>query len=142
MNKQDMMNLLHHVITVGRHWHLEYARLFVHDNQYQQVVKDRNQFDKDLLKKGEDIINGIERKSEIVKVTILFNGYKQELTTDEYTSNQLRQIIDCLEENKDIETQNSIKKLFIEKDEIIGFEVTYKSEYDNIFTKNKQEEQA
>ena len=134
------MSLLHHVITVSRHWHLEYARLFVHDNQYQQIVKDRNQFDKDLLKKGEDIINGIERESEIVKIAILSNGYKQEFSADEYTSNQLRQVADCLEGNRDIETQNSIKKLFIEKEDIIGYEVTYKSEYDEIFTKNKQEE--
>jgi len=56
------------------------------DSEFQKIKNYRKKFDEDLLKKGEDIINGIERE--------------------------------C----------------------IYGFEVSYESEYDDIFTKNKQEE--
>lgn len=135
MNKQDMMNLLHHIITVSRHWHLEYGRLFISGNAYDQLVKNRNEFDKDLLQKGQDIINGIERESDIKKIVVLLEGYKIELTTDDYSSNQLRQIADDLLAESDIDTQNATKKLCIDKNAVIGFELTYVSDYSKQFRK-------
>lgn len=140
MDKHEMMNLLHHIITVSRHWHLEYARLFVSDSAYQQIVKDRNMFDESLLKKGADIINDIERESNIINITIFLKNYKINLNTEEYSSNQLRQILDDLEFNSAIKEQNSLKKIVISKEEIIGYDVTYESEYEEEFKKRINKE--
>ena|SRR5699024_6818858 len=135
MDKHEMMNLLHHIITVSRHWHLEYARLFVSDSAYQQIVKDRNMFDKDLLQKGVDIINGLERESDIVKIVIYFEGHKVEFNTKEVSNDQLRHMTEALKNNEDIDLQNSSKKMYIKNDAIVGYEISYRSEYTEIFKK-------
>ena len=135
-----MLNLLHHIITVSRHWHLSYAQLFISGSAYDQIVKDRNTFDKDLLQKGEDIINGIEREGNIKSIKVFLEGYDSLFTNKEYSSHQLEQILDSLKKSENIDTQTSIKVLFINKQCIYGYEVSYESEYDGIFTKNKQEE--
>lgn len=135
MNREDMRSLLNHIITVSRHWHLEYAKLFISDSAYQQIVEDRDTFDKSLLEKGEDIINNIERESNVKSVEIFFDGHSTKFTTDDYSTNQLRQIVDMLEDNKDVDSQNTIKKVYIENDAIVGYEVTYQSEYKEKFTK-------
>lgn len=135
MDKHEMMNLLHHIITVSRHWHLEYARLFVSDSAYQQIVEDRNSFDESLLKKGEDIINGIERESDIVKIVIYFEGHKVEFNTKEVSNDQLRHMTEALKNNEDIDLQNSSKKMYIKNNAIVGYEISYTSEYTEIFKK-------
>lgn len=130
-----MMNLLHHIITVSRHWHLTYAREHATDKNYQQIVKDRNMFDKDLLQKGVDIINGLERESDIVKIVIYFEGHKVEFNTKEVSNDQLRHMTEALKNSKDIDLQNSSKKMYIKNDAIVGYEISYKSEYTEIFKK-------
>jgi len=135
MDKHEMMNLLHHIITVSRHWHLEYARLFVSDSAYQKIVEDRNMFDESLLKKGEDIINGLERESDIVKIIIYFEGHKVEFNTKEVSNDQLRHMTEALKNNEDIDLQNSSKKMYIKNDAIVGYEISYRSEYTEIFKK-------
>lgn len=140
MDKHEMMNLLHHIITVSRHWHLTYAKEHATDKNYRQIVKDRNMFDESLLKKGEDIINDIERESNIYSITIFLKSYKINLSIEEYSSNQLRQILDDLEFSSAIKEQNSLKKIVISKEEIIGYDVTYKSEYEEEFKKSINKE--
>lgn len=130
-----MINLLHHIITVSRHWHLSYAKLFVSGSAYEQIVKDRNMFDKDLLQKGADIINGLERESDIVKIVIYFEGHKVEFNTKEVSNDQLRHMTEALKNSKDIDLQNSSKKMYIKNDAIVGYEVSYNSEYTEIFKK-------
>lgn len=130
-----MINLLHHIITVSRHWHLSYAKLFMSGSAYEQIVKDRNMFDKDLLQKGVDIINGLERESEIVKIVIYFEGHKVEFNTKEVSNDQLRHMTEALKNSKDIDLQNSSKKMYVKNDAIVGFEISYKSEYTEIFKK-------
>lgn len=130
-----MLNLLHHIITVSRHWHLSYAKLFVSGNAYDQIVKDRNAFDKDLLQKGVNIINGLERESDIVKIVIYFEGHQVEFNTKEVSNDQLRHMTEALKNNEDIDLQNSSKKMYIKKDAIVGYEISYNSEYTEIFKK-------
>ena len=95
-----MLSLLHHIITVSRHWHLSYAQLFISGSAYDQIVKDRNTFDKDLLQKGEDIINGIEREGNIESIKVFLEGYNLLFTNKEYSSHQLEQILDSLKNQK------------------------------------------
>lgn len=135
MNKIDMMNLIHHLITTGRFWHLEYARLTVVDSEFQKIKSYREKFDADLIKKGEDIINGIEREGSIKKISIFLEGYNRVFTDKEYSSRQLEQILESLKASEDIDVQSSIKKLFIDRKCVNGYEVSYESEYDDIFTK-------
>lgn len=135
MNKQDMMHLLNHLITQSKYWHLEYAKQNIIYSEYKKIEGYREQFDKDLLKKGEDIINGIESDSTIVNITVFLDGYSILLTRIDYTPNQLRQIVESLKQDKDIDNQNSTKKIYISNDNIVGFDVTYESEYKNKFHK-------
>lgn len=130
-----MINLLHHIITVSRHWHLSYAKLFMSGSAYEQIVKDRNTFDKDLLQKGVDIINGLERESDIVKIVIYFEGHKVEFNTKEISNDQLRHMTEALKNSEDIDLQNSSKKMYIKNDAIVGYEISYNSEYTEIFKK-------
>lgn len=138
MNKQDILSLLKHTLSVGAFWQLEYAKKNVINSEYQKIKQYREKFDAELLRKGVDIINGIEAESNIVNITMFFENYKIVFTTEEYSSNQLHQILTKLEESKDIETQNATKKLYIEKGKIIGYDVTFESDYSNRF-KKKQE---
>lgn len=130
-----MLNLLHHIITVSRHWHLSYAQLFISGSAYDQIVKDRNTFDRDLLQKGVDIINGLERESDIVKIVIYFEGHKVEFNTKEVSNDQLRHMTEALKNNEDIDLQNSSKKMYIKNNAIVGYEISYRSEYTEIFKK-------
>lgn len=141
MNKNDMIDLLNYLITTGRFWHLEYARQNVIEDEFQKIKKERDKFDDDILKKGIDIINGIEREGNIKSIKVFLEGYNSVFTNKEYSSHQLEQILDSLKESENIDIQTSIKVLFINKQCIYGYEVSYESEYVDIFTKSKQEEQ-
>ena len=137
MNKNDMIDLLNHLITTGRFWHLEYARQNVVNDEFQRIKKERDKFDKDLLKKGIDIINDLERNGNVKNITVFTEGQSLIFTNEEYSSRQLEQIRDCLKALKNIDIQNSNKMLFIDKKNICGYEVSYKSQYNDIFTKSK-----
>lgn len=135
MNKKDMINLLDHLITQSRYWHLEFCKKNIIQSEYEKIESYRDKFDRDLLKKGEDIINGIETESNIVNITIFLKGYKILLTKNDYTTHQLRQILESLKAGHSIDDQNSSKKIYINKENIVGFDVTYESEYKNKFHK-------
>ena len=137
MNKNDMIDLLNYLITTGRFWHLEYARQNVVNDEFQRIKKERDKFDKDLLKKGIDIINDLERNGNVKNITVFTEGQSLIFTNEEYSSRQLEQIRDCLKASKNIDIQNSNKMLFIDKKNICGYEVSYKSQYNDIFTKSK-----
>lgn len=137
MNKNDMVDLLNHLITTGRFWHLEYARQNVVSDEFQRIKKERDKFDKDLLKKGIDIINDLERNSNVKNITVFTEGQSLIFTNEEYSSHQLEQMRDCLKASKNIDIQNSNKALFIDKENICGYEVSYKSQYNDIFTNSK-----
>lgn len=135
MNKKDMLNLLDHLITQSRYWHLEFCKKNIIQSEYEKIESYRDKFDRDLLKKGEDIINGIETESNIVNITVFLKGYKILLSKNDYTTHQLRQILESLKAGHSIDDQNSSKKIYINKDNIVGFDVTYESEYKNKFHK-------
>lgn len=137
MNKNDMINLLNHLITTGRFWHLEYARQNVVNDEFQRIKKERDKFDKDLLKKGIDIINDLESNGNVKSITIFTEGQSLIFTNEEYSSRQLEQIRDCLKTSKNIDIQNSNKVLFINKENICGYEISYETQYNSIFTKGK-----
>ena len=135
MNKKDMLNLIDHLITQSRYWHLEFCKKNIIQSEYEKIESYRDKFDRDLLKKGEDIINGIETESNIVNITVFLKGYKILLSKNDYTTHQLRQILESLKAGHSIDDQNSSKKIYINKDNIVGFDVTYESEYKNKFHK-------
>ena len=137
MNKNDMIDLLNHLITAGRFWHLEYARQNVVNDEFQRIKKERDKFDKDLLKKGIDIINDLERDSNVESITVFIEGQSLKFTNKEYSSHQLEQIRYCLKLSKNIDIQNSSKVLFIDKQNICGYEISYETQYNSIFTKGK-----
>ena len=132
-----MIDLLDYLITTGRFWHLEYARQNVIEDEFQKIKKERDKFDKDLLKKGIDIINDLESNGNVKSITIFTEGQSLIFTNEEYSSRQLEQIRDCLKTSKNIDIQSSNKTLFIDKENICGYEVSYKSQYNDIFTKGK-----
>ena len=137
MNKNDMIDLLNHLITTGRFWHLEYARQNVIEDEFQKIKKERDKFDNDILKKGIDIINDLESNGNVKSITIFTEGQSLIFTNEEYSSRQLEQIRDCLKTSKNIDIQSFNKTLFIDKENIYGYEVSYKSQYNDIFTKGK-----
>ena len=137
MNKNDMISLLNHLITTGRFWHLEYAKQNVVSDEFQRIKNERDKFDKDLLKKGIDIINDIEGSSNVKSITVFTEGQSLIFTNKEYSPHQLEQILDCLKSSKNIDIQNSNKVLFIDNQNICGYEISYETQYNNKFTKSK-----
>lgn len=137
MNKNDMIDLLNHLITTGRFWHLEYARQNVVNDEFQRIKKERDKFDKDLLKKGIDIINDLERNGNVKNITVFTEGQSLIFTNEEYSSHQLEQIRDCLKLSKNIDIQSSNKFLFINNQNIYGYKVSYDTQYNDMFTKSK-----
>ena len=135
LNKNDMIDLLNHLITTGRFWHLEYARQNVVNDEFQRIKKERDKFDKDLLKKGIDIINDLESNGNVKSITIFTEGQSLIFTNEEYSSRQLEQIRDCLKTSKNIDIQNSNKCLFINRQNICGYEISYETQYNSIFTR-------
>ena len=132
-----MVDLLNHLITTGRFWHLEYARQNVVNDEFQRIKKERDKFDKDLLKKGIDIINDLERNGNVRNITVFTEGQSLIFTNEEYSSRQLEQIRDCLKVSKNIDIQSSNKCLFINRQSICGYEISYETQYSNTFTKSK-----
>ena len=140
MNKNDMVDLLDYLITTGRFWHLEYARQNVIEDEFQKIKKERDKFDDDILKKGLDIINSIEPEGNIKRIKIFVDGQYLTFTNKEYTSCQLEKILESLKKSEDIYIEGSVKVLSIDKESVRGYEISYDTEYDDIFRKNKQEE--
>ena len=140
MNKNDMIDLLNYLITTGRFWHLEYARQNVIEDEFQKIKKERDKFDNDILKKGLDIINSIEPEGNIKRIKVFIEGQYLTFTNKEYTSCQLEKILESLKKSEDIDIEGTVKVLSIDKESVLGYEVSYESEYDKTFTKSKQEE--
>ena len=140
LNKNDMIDLLNYLITTVRFWHLEYARQNVIEDEFQKIKKERDKFDNDILKKGLDIINSTEPEGDIKRIEIFIEGQYLTFTNKEYTSYQLEKILESLKKSEDIYIEGSVKVLSIDKESIRGYEVSYDTEYDDIFRKNKQEE--
>lgn len=130
-----MLSLIDYLIVQARYWHLEYAREFIIESEYKKIEGYRDKFDKDLYEKGCKIINEIEEESKVREVMIIFEGNKIVFTSDVFSTNQLRQIVEDLKDGKDVDTQTSINKLFIDKDKIIGYHVKYESEYKEYYHK-------
>ena len=144
MNKNDMLSLIDHLITQARFWHLEYARANIIQSEFDKVKSYRDKFDNDLHQKGEDIINNIESQSEVESITILLKGYSLPLSSDAddseahyYTSHQLRNILESLKAKKNVDENNSMNKLYIEESEIVGYTVSYKTDYQTKFHVDK-----
>ena len=140
MNKNDMIDLLNYLITTGRFWHLEYARQNVIEDEFQKIKKERDKFDNDILKKGLDIINSIEPEGNIKRIKIFVEGQYLIFTNKEYTSYQLGKILESLKKSEDIDIEGSVKGLNIDKESVRGYEISYDTEYDDVFRKSKQEE--
>ena len=140
MNKNDMIDLLDYLITTGRFWHLEYARQNVIEDEFQKIKKERDKFDNDILKKGLDIINSIEPEGNIKRIKVFIEGQYLTFTNKEYTSSQLEKILESLKKLEDIDIEGTVKVLSIDKESVLGYEVSYDTGYDDIFRKNKQEE--
>ena len=140
LNKNDMIDLLNYLITTGRFWHLEYARQNVIEDEFQKIKKERDKFDNDILKKGLDIINSIEPEGNIKRIKVFIEGQYLTFTNKEYTSCQLEKILESLKKSEDIDIEGTVKVLSIDKESVLGYEVSYESEYDKTFTKSKQEE--
>ena len=140
MNKNDMIDLLNHLITTGRFWHLEYARQNVIEDEFQKIKKERDKFDNDILKKGLDIINSTEPEGDIKRIKVFIEGQYLTFTNKEYTSCQLEKILESLKKSEDIDIEGAVKVLSIGKKSVLGYEVSYDTGYDDIFRKNKQEE--
>ena len=135
-----MIDLLNYLITTGRFWHLEYARQNVIEDEFQKIKKERDKFDNDILKKGLDIINSIEPEGNIKRIEIFVEGQCLTFTNKEYTSCQLEKVLELLKKSEDIDIEDSAKALSIDKESIHGYEVSYETEYDDIFRKSEQEE--
>lgn len=139
-----MLSLIDHLITQARFWHLEYARANIIQSEFDKVKSYRDKFDNDLHQKGEDIINHIESQSEVESITILLKGYSLPLSSDAddseshyYTSHQLRNILESLKAKKNVDENNSMNKLYIEESEIVGYTVSYKTDYQTKFHVDK-----
>ena len=135
-----MIDLLNYLIATGRFWHLEYARQNVIEDEFQKIKKERDKFDNDILKKGLDIINSTEPEGNIKRIKVFVEGQCLTFTNKEYTSCQLEKVLELLKKSEDIDIEDSAKALSIDKESIHGYEVSYETEYDGIFRKNKQEE--
>ena len=140
MNKNDVIDLLNYLITTGRFWHLEYARQNVIEDEFQKIKKERDKFDNDILKKGLDIINSIEPEGSIKRIKVFIEGQYLTFTNKEYTSCQLEKILESLKKSEDIDIEGTVKVLSIDKESVLGYEVSYDTGYDDIFRKSKQEE--
>ena len=140
MNTNDMIDLLSYLITTGRFWHLEYARQNVIEDEFQKIKKERDKFDNDILKKGLDIINSIEPEGNIKRIKVFIEGQYLTFTNKEYTSCQLEKILESLKKSEDIDIEGTVKVLSIDKESVLGYEVSYDTGYDDIFRKSKQEE--
>ena len=140
MNKNDMIDLLNYLITTGRFWHLEYARQNVIEDEFQKIKKERDKFDNDILKKGLDIINSIEPEGNIKRIKVFIEGQYLTFTNKKYTSCQLEKILESLKKSEDIDIEGTVKVLSIDKESVLGYEVSYDTGYDDIFRKSKQEE--
>lgn len=147
MNEKEIYRLCDYLINSSRYWHLEYAKRTLIDSEYNKIVKERDKFDKLLKKRVDDLLNDnysskpTDKNSynqifnEDVLMVKCIKVYTEsnsiELTKDDYTKEELEQVIKSLEEGKDLKVKSFYKDVFLDSSAIKGYEVEHTSSYEN-----------
>lgn len=150
-NKKETLRLINYLIDNMSMWHINYARVVLIPSEVDKLIKEHEKFDDLLRKRGEFLVNSeeedtvddLETYNEIMNTTedekmiqsidIYTTGRVITVNKQDYTKEELDIIENKLEIGVEVKLESDYKKLCIPVESIVGYEVTYVSQYEEKF---------
>ena len=150
-NEKEILRMIDYLVDNMSMWHINYARAVLIPSEVEKLVREHEKFDDLLKKRGEwlvkgsdtDSIDDLETYNQIMsnqkdekmiqEIDIYTYGETVKVDNEHYSSNELDEIINKIEQAEDIKIKSNYKLLCIDYTKIIGYEVTYASSYEEKF---------
>lgn len=150
-NEKEILRMIDYLVDNMSMWHINYARAVLIPSEVDKIIKEHEKFDDLLKKRGEWLVKGSDTDSidDLETYNQIMNNQKDEMMIQEidiytqgktikvdnehYSSEELSEIINKIEQLEDIKIKSDYKLLCIDYAKIIGYEVTYASSYEEQF---------
>ncbi|AKC02400.1 hypothetical protein QLX43_gp034 [Staphylococcus phage IME-SA1] len=128
-----------------------YARAVLIPSEVEKIIKEHEKFDDLLKKRGEWLVKGSDtdniddletynqimnnQKDEMMiqEIDIYTQGKTITIDNEHYSSDDLGEVLNKLEQSEDIKIKSNYKSLYVGYTNVVGYEVTYASSYEETF---------
>lgn len=150
-NEKELIRMVNYLVDNMSMWHINYARAVLIPSEVKKIIKEHEKFDDLLKKRGEWLVKGSDtdniddletynqimnnQKDEMMiqEIDIYTQGETIKVDNEHYSSDELDEIINKLGQKEDIQIKSNYKLLCINSTNIVGYEVTYASSYEEEF---------
>lgn len=148
-NEKELIRMVNYLIDNMSMWHINYARAVLIPSEVEKIIKEREKFDDLLKKRGEWLVKGSDNIDDLETYNQIMNNQKDEMMIQEidiytqgktikvdnehYSSEELNEIINKIDQTEDIKIKSDYKLLSVDYTKIVGYEVTYASSYEEQF---------
>ncbi|WVW76455.1 hypothetical protein [Staphylococcus phage vB_SauM-T-SE-G1] len=150
-NEKELIRMVNYLIDNMSMWHINYARAVLIPSEVEKIIKEHEKFDDLLKKRGEwlvkssdtDNIDDLETYNQIMnnqkdemmiqEIDIYTQGKTITIDNEHYSSDDLGEVLNKLEQSEDIKIKSNYKSLYVGYTNVVGYEVTYASSYEETF---------
>ena len=150
-NEKEILRMIDYLVDNMSMWHINYARAVLIPSEVDKIIKEHEKFDDLLKKRGEWLVKGSDTDSidDLETYNQIMNNQKDEMMIQEidiytqgktikvdnehYSSEELSEIINKIEQLEDIKIKSDYKLLSVDYTKIVGYEETYASSYEEQF---------
>ena len=150
-NEKEILRMIDYLVDNMSMWHINYARAVLIPSEVDKIIKEHEKFDDLLKKRGEwlvkgsdtdsiddletynQIMNNLKDEMMIQEIDIYTQGKTIKVDNEHYSSEELNEIINKIDQTEDIKIKSDYKLLSVDYTKIVGYEVTYASSYEEQF---------
>ncbi|AFV50761.1 hypothetical protein F867_gp089 [Staphylococcus phage JD007] len=150
-NEKEIIRMVNYLIDNMSMWHINYARAVLIPSEVEKIIKEHEKFDDLLKKRGEWLVKGSDtdniddletynqimnnQKDEMMiqEIDIYTQGKTITIDNEHYSSDDLNEVLNKLEQSEDIKIKSNYKSLYVGYTNVVGYEVTYASSYEETF---------
>ncbi|UXE02378.1 hypothetical protein Biyabedamokiny1_00025 [Staphylococcus phage Biyabeda-mokiny_1] len=150
-NEKEIIRMVNYLIDNMSMWHINYARAVLIPSEVDKIIKEHEKFDDLLKKRGEWLVKGSDtdniddletynqimnnQKDEMMiqEIDIYTQGKTITIDNEHYSSDDLDEVLSKLEQSEDIKIKSNYKSLYVRYTNVVGYEVTYASYYEETF---------
>ncbi|QKE56099.1 hypothetical protein METROID_44 [Staphylococcus phage Metroid] len=150
-NEKEIIRMVNYLIDNMSMWHINYARAVLIPSEVEKIIKEHEKFDDLLKKRGEWLVKGSDtdniddletynqimnnQKDEMMiqEIDIYTQGKTITIDNEHYSSDDLNEVLNKLEQSEDIKIKSNYKSLYVGYTKVVGYEVTYASYYEETF---------
>lgn len=150
-NEKEIIRMVNYLIDNMSMWHINYARAVLIPSEVEKIIKEHEKFDDLLKKRGEWLVKGSDTDNidDLETYNQIMNNQKDEMMIQEidiytqgktitvdnehYSSDDLDEVLNKLEQSEDINIKSDYKSLYVGYTNVVGYEVTYASSYEETF---------